>query len=105
MVTKEAAIKSVESLAKDIKNSGINLRKVILYGSFAKDKQNEDSDIDVALVADEFTGAGFIDIQLFVKYLINYIRVQPRTYSTDYFEEGDPFIDEIKKSGIEINNY
>jgi predicted nucleotidyltransferase len=105
MVTKEAAIKTVEAFAKDIKNSGISLRKVILFGSFAKDKQHEHSDIDVALVADEFIGVGFIDIELFVKFLINYIRIQPKTYPTDYFEEGDPFIEEIKKTGIEINNY
>jgi len=31
-----------------------------------------------------------------------YIRIEPITYPTDYFQESDPFIDEIKKTGIEI---
>lgn len=102
MVTKEAAIKSVESFAKDVKKLGLDLKKVILFGSFAKNLQHEYSDIDVALVADEFISVGFKDINLFVDVLINYIRIQPKTYSTEDFEEGDPFIEEIKKDGIEI---
>ena len=39
-----------------IEAKGVNLRTVILYGSFAKGTQHKWSDIDVALVADEFTG-------------------------------------------------
>jgi predicted nucleotidyltransferase len=102
MVTKESAIKTVESFAKDIVDSGINLKKVILFGSFAKNTQNENSDIDVVLVADEFIGIGFKDIKLFIDVLIEYIRIQPKTFPTDYFDNGDPFIEEIKKDGIEI---
>ena len=75
---------------------------VILFGSYAKNTQHEFSDIDLALAADEFTGVGFIDIKLFVKILKNFINIQPRTYSTEDFYKGDPFIEEIKKTGIEI---
>ena len=56
----------------------------------------------VALVADEFTGFGYIDMKMFVSVLRNFILIQPKTYSTSDFEEGDPFIDEIKKTGLEI---
>jgi len=28
--------------------------------------------------------------------------IEPITYPTDYFSESDPFIEEIKKTGIEI---
>jgi predicted nucleotidyltransferase len=73
-----------------------------LFGSYAKGTQTENSDIDVALVADEFTGIGFIDISLFVKALRKYIIIHPKTYSTEYFNKGDAFINEIVKTGIEI---
>ena len=63
MVTKEAAIKQVQSLAREIKKSGLKLRKVILFGSYAKGEQREYSDIDVALIADEFSGLGFEDLR------------------------------------------
>ncbi|RLD51202.1 MAG: hypothetical protein DRI94_06660 [Bacteroidetes bacterium] len=102
MVTKTAVIKEVKSFAKELRSSGITLRKVILFGSYAKNTQHEFSDIDLALAADEFTGVGFIDIKLFVKILKNFINIQPRTYSTEDFYTGDPFIEEIKKTGIEI---
>jgi len=104
MLTQDAAIKTVRNYAKEINGMGVNLRKVILFGSFAKGTQHEWSDIDVALVADEFSGVGFFDRQLFSGIGIKtpYIIIEPITYPTDYFEESDPFIEEIKSTGIEI---
>jgi len=104
MLTRDAAIKTVRNYAKEINKSGVNLRKVIMFGSFAKGTQHQWSDIDVALVADDFSGVGFLDRQRFsgigIKKL--YTRIEPITYSTDYFAESDPFIEEIKNTGIEI---
>ena len=104
VLTQEVAIDTVRNYAREIRNSGVDLKKVILYGSFAKETQHEWSDIDVALVADDFSGVGFLDIQRFSGIGIKkpYIRIEPITYSTDYFVESDPFIEEIKKTGIEI---
>jgi len=31
-----------------------------------------------------------------------YTLIEAKTYSTDYFNQGDPFIEEIKKDGIVI---
>jgi len=58
----------------------------------------------VALVADDFTGVGFLDRQRFSSIGIKkpYMMIEPITYPTDYFEESDPFIEEIKKTGITI---
>ena len=104
MLTQNAVIKKVRNYAKEINNSGVNLRKVILFGSYAKGTQHEWSDIDVALVADDFTGVGILDTPRFSRIGIKkpYIGIEPRTYPTDYFIESDPFIEEIKKTGIEI---
>jgi len=104
MLTQNGAIKRVKNYAKEINKKGVTLRKVILYGSFAKGTQHEWSDIDVALVADNFTGITFLDKKLFPYIGIKepYIRIEPKTYPTDYFTESDPFIEEIKKTGIEI---
>ena len=104
MLTRNAAIKTVRNYAKEINKQGVNLRKVILYGSFAKGTQHEWSDIDVALVADDFTGVGILDTPRFSRINLQtpYSRIEPRTYPTDYFQESDPFIEEIKNTGIEI---
>jgi len=104
MLTRNAVIDIVRNYANDIEKKGVHLRNVILYGSFAKGTQHEWSDIDVALVADEFTGFYLDDKKLFPYIGIKkpYIRIEAKTYQTDYFHEGDPFIDIIKKEGIVI---
>ena len=104
MLTQDAVIETVRNYARDIEAHGVHLRTVILYGSFAKGTQHEWSDIDVALVADEFTGFTFEDYDLFPYVSIKkpYIRIEAKTYPTDYFREGDAFIDIIKKEGILI---
>lgn len=102
MDAQTTVISKVQQFASELKEAGINLRKVILFGSYARNEQHEHSDIDVTLVADEFIGVGFIDIGLFVDVLKNHILIQPKTYSTADFNEGDPFIDEITATGIEI---
>ena len=104
MFTQKYTIELVRAFANELKNAGISLKKVYLYGSYAKNKQDESSDIDVAIAADEFTGFGFEDLKYFVDIHLkkNYYLIQPKTYQTDYFENGDPFIDEIIKTGIKI---
>jgi predicted nucleotidyltransferase len=103
MFTQEIAIKTVQDFIKEFRKSGLNLRKAILFGSYAKNNQYKDPDIDLALVADEFTGVGFVDIKMFAKALRKYFHIQPKIYSTEYFLKGDPFIEEIKQTGIEIS--
>jgi predicted nucleotidyltransferase len=104
MLTQDAVIGIVHNYARDIESNGVHLRAVILYGSFAKGTPHQWSDIDVALVADDFSGVGFLDRQRFSGIGIKkpYIRIEAKTYPTDYFNQGDPFIEEIKKTGIEI---
>jgi len=104
MLTRDAAIEIVRNYAREIQGRGIHLRSVILYGSFARGTQHEWSDIDVALVADEFTGFTFNDCKLYSGLGIRkpYIRIEEKTYPTDYFQQSDPFIEEITKTGIKI---
>jgi predicted nucleotidyltransferase len=104
MLTQDAVIETVRNYARDIEAHGVHLHTVILYGSFAKGTQHEHSDIDVALVADEFIGFSFEDKKLFPYVGIKkpYIRIESKTYPTKYFLEGDPFIEEISKTGIKI---
>lgn len=103
MLTQETVINTVRNYAREIEEQDVSLREVILYGSFAKGTQHEWSDIDVALVADEFKGLPD-DLDLFPRIGIKkpYIRIESKTYPTDYFRKGDPFILEIQKEGIVI---
>ncbi len=44
----------VKEYTKTLKHLGINVERVVLYGSFAKGNQREDSDIDVVIVSRDF---------------------------------------------------
>jgi len=105
MFTQKAAIDLVKKFAQQISDSGIRLKGVILFGSYSRNEQHKWSDIDVALIADEFIGAGFYDIDLYGKTLIKkqFQDISPRTYRTrDFNPEKDPFVEEILKTGIVI---
>ena len=104
MLTQRTAIEKVKSFAQEVKATGIHLRKVLLYGSYARNKQHEWSDIDIALIADEFTGIGFNDADFFasINNKKQYILIEAKTCSTSDFKKGDPFIDKIKKTGIVV---
>lgn len=106
MVAQKVAIEKVQNFAKEITSAtGLNLRRIILFGSYASGNPNKWSDIDVALVADEFSGIGFDDMAHFAK--INnrppYVDIETRTYNTENFSpDKDPFVEEIIRTGIEI---
>ena len=105
MLTQQIVIGIIKKLAEEIRQSGLHLKRVVLYGSYAKNTQHEDSDIDVAFVADEFINIGFEDVKLFVQQLVKYptINISPRTYNTkDFYSGRDPLVEEILKTGIEI---
>lgn len=104
MLNRTDTIKLVKSYAERLVFEGIPLENVFLYGSYSKNTFNENSDIDVALVSKVFTGFGFEDRRLLskVNILKEFINIEPKTFNTNSFEKGNPFVDEIKKSGILI---
>jgi predicted nucleotidyltransferase len=105
MVAKNAVIQLLTEFAKDIKGIGIHLRKVILYGSYASGNPHKWSDIDVALVADEFHSRGYEDRKLFssIKFRKDYVDIHTRTFSPEDFTSDNPFVAEILETGIEIH--
>ncbi len=81
------------------------MQEIYLFGSYARGEQNEWSDVDIALVADSFTGVSFEDIKQFIDVTIKkpYFLFEYHTFNTQDFIAGDPFIDEIKRTGILIS--
>ncbi|WP_373515516.1 nucleotidyltransferase domain-containing protein [Persicitalea sp.] len=104
MLTREDVIQNVRAFTNEILASGVVLDKVMLFGSCAEEKQTPDSDIDVVLVSDQFSGFGYEDRKSFSKINIRkeYVNIETKTYPSRYFEMGDPFIDEISKSAIVV---
>jgi hypothetical protein len=104
MLTREAAIQVVKNFVHDLESTGVGLQKAVLFGSYAQNRQSEWSDIDLALVSEGFSGFGFEDKQPFARIICKkqYSIIHIKTYQSDYFAAGDPFVDEIKRTGIVI---
>lgn len=105
MVTQALALARVQQFLEEVRQQGVPLRKAILFGSFARNEQHEYSDIDLALVADDFTGAAFIDMKPFVRALVKHVDIEPHTFSPEQFADWNPFVQEIKRTGIVVGEW
>jgi predicted nucleotidyltransferase len=76
---------------------------VILFGSYAKGNYTEYSDIDLLIVSPIFKGRRMEDRKKIRKYILkisSHLEIIP--CSRKEFQEKNPFIEEIIKSGIKI---
>lgn len=75
-----------------------------LFGSFAKDKERPESDIDIALIIDNLNDNDKFDLQVQLMLLATQFdsRIEPHPLSTDDFYSNNPFVSEIKRTGIEM---
>ena len=89
---------------------GNRLKKIILYGSYAKNKQNRESDIDFIVLVDDteknLRNNRYQIADIMAKLSIHYdivVSITEETYSRyiDYLEIL-PFFKNISKEGIEI---
>jgi len=96
--------KAVTKYLDLIKISFPQIESVYLFGSYAKGKSTEDSDIDLALIFTNLDDSKRFDIQVQLMLLAAKIdsRIEPHPISQEDFNSGNPFVSEIKKTGIEL---
>lgn len=95
----------VRRFAASIAERGIHVDKVLLYGSYASNRQGSDSDLDVAIVSPDFgrdrLGEGTLLNRL--AWRVD-ARLHPVPLSSAAFSEDTwvPLIHEVRSTGIEI---
>ncbi len=94
----EAIKKYVEKISNYYK-----IEAIILFGSYAKGTENENSDIDIAIISSDFK-----DIIEDGASLIGYTwkidtRIEPHPITTDDYENiANPFVKEVIETGIKV---
>ena len=94
----ESIRKYIEKISKYYK-----IEAIILFGSYAKGTENEDSDIDIAVISSDFK-----DIIDDGANLIGYTwkidtRIEPHPITTeDYENVATPFVQEVINTGIRV---
>jgi uncharacterized protein len=79
-----------------------DVSRAIMFGSFAKGTFHQDSDIDIAIVISN--ADDIIDTQIDMMKMRRGIdfRIEPHPFIFADFNRGNPVVNEIFKSGIEI---
>lgn len=102
MFTKESAIDyAMQYLNECIKNK-IRIKNAFVFGSHALGMQREHSDVDIAIVSDMFGENPIVNWRMLSNANIKFVRVEPHLFSPHNFNAGNPFIAEIKKTGIPL---
>ena len=79
------------------------IEAIILFGSYAKGTENEDSDIDIAIISSDFSdiiedGAKLIGLTWKID-----TRIEPHPITTeDYQKVSNPFVREVVDTGIKV---
>ena len=102
MFTVRIAKQKITGLLAELRHHGYNPTRAVLFGSVAKGKTHQHSDLDVAIWDEQFTGCTPIDYENIVGILHNYPRLELHTFNSNETKEDNPFIREIEKDGIEI---
>jgi predicted nucleotidyltransferase len=95
----------IKKYLNELKKNGIEITKAILFGSYARHEQHENSDIDLLLISpifedggDEFTGKIWMLTKV-ADYKIEPIAVGEKRYNED---DVTPLLEIARKEGIEI---
>jgi uncharacterized protein len=97
-------IKIIKSYIIHLKKSDLDFEKVFLFGSYAKNKQSDYSDIDLAFIFNNQKEIDYFDMQVQMLTLAGDIdtRIEPHPMSSDDFTPDNPLAFEILNTGKEI---
>ena len=80
------------------------IENVILFGSYAKGSNHIDSDIDLAIVFKTVDDIIDLQIELMKLRSDDDLLIEPHPFRLSDFNNTNPFVSEILKSGIKLYN-
>jgi predicted nucleotidyltransferase len=100
------AINIVRQYVSNLNNAGISIAKAYIFGSYARNQANENSDIDVLLVSAVFDtdDDNVLSKPWSPKYRTNY-HIEPVAIGLKKFQTDDSsvILEVVRKEGLEIN--
>jgi len=101
---KNEAIKVAKRYLEEISKK-YQIENAILFGSFAKGTNHDDSDIDLALVFRQVDDIIDMQIELMCMRSDDDLLIEPHPFKYSDFNMTNPVVAEIIKDGIDIKNY
>jgi uncharacterized protein len=96
-------ILTIRKLVKEAKRNNINISQAVLFGSYALGTNKEYSDIDVALVSEDFEGTRFFDNLKLMDTVLNVNSdIETHPFRPEDFTTDNPLVKEILEYGVRI---
>ena len=102
----KSIVTSVQDFLLTLQIKGLRIKEAYLYGSFAKGKQGEWSDIDIAVVSPDFSD-NRLEERIKLMRIASDIddRIEPTPYQPDAFVDEDPLVWQIKQEGMPLSGW
>jgi predicted nucleotidyltransferase len=96
--------KNIKNFITSVASRNSNLVTTYLFGSYAKGNPGDNSDIDLALIIRNLKDNDKFDVQVQLMLLASEfdLRIEPHPISIDDFNSNNPFVNEVKSTGLEI---
>ncbi|TAL69776.1 MAG: nucleotidyltransferase domain-containing protein [Bacteroidetes bacterium] len=98
-------LKMVKEYLQELNKNGIKITRAILYGSYARSEQNENSDIDLLLISPLFdNGSNKYAGKIWQLTKVSDYKIEPIAVGEKRFLEDDatPLLEIARTEGIEI---
>ncbi len=100
--TKDKIKKIIKKLLIALEKNNINISEAYLFGSYSDGTNTKNSDIDIALISNEFTGILYIDIKKIGRIVRNIdYRIETHTFNNSD-KDNSLFLQDIIKRGKKI---
>jgi predicted nucleotidyltransferase len=101
---KNQAIKLSKDYLNKVRESDIRFTEAWLFGSYARNNQNENSDIDIAIILSDDESISFeTDVLLMSIRKDEETIIEPHTFALKDFNSRLPIVHQIKKDGFRID--
>lgn len=97
------SIRDIANRYAELLKKEMNIKNIYLFGSYTKGNFTEDSDIDIIVISEEFSGDPVNDTLRLMKIRRKVDnRIEPHPFKVEDFDESTPYVKEILKQAIKV---
>ena len=99
----DSILNTAKKFIDTVRKQGIPVDAAYLFGSWVQGRASKWSDIDLAVISPSFEGSKFSDRRrLYRAILETDAGIEPHPYRPEDFNDSNPFVREILRTGVKI---
>jgi predicted nucleotidyltransferase len=101
---KNDALKAASRFSEALVRLGVRASRIVLFGSYARETQREGSDIDIAVISEDFKGMDYwkrIDVMSKAIYEV-FEPIEAVAFTPEEWKNGNSSIREYARDGVAV---